>query len=218
MTSPLVNPDGYSTLSRLDERQRVVPVDRRSSTAVALDARRLAVAQPPTSWPWPRLRRRVALAGRLGRLDAGLERRHQVDDLRLLGRRPRAPRTPRRRPSARSGRAPARGSRRGTCRARTSSVSDSTSASAILHLACRTRRRRRARASSSIVGRVDDLVGVGQRRHHEPAVLGPDRRRVLLVAHHEAADGDLAALLHRPRQQHVRLGVGVGRDVVGVSK
>ena len=62
--------------------------------------------------------------------------------------------------------------------------------------------------------RVDDLVGVRQRRHHQPAVLGADRRRVLLVAHDEAADGDLAARLHRPRQQHVGLGWAVRCEVV----
>ena len=34
---------------------------------------------------------------------------------------------------------------------------------------------------------------------------GADRGDVLLVAHHEPADGHLVRRLHRPRQQHVRL-------------
>ena len=214
MTSPLVNPDGYSTLSRLDSSSSCPSTS--TVTAVRLRHRRrtrgdqadflaFGLRRSPTSgaacgpsWPprrWPRARP----SGR--RSSASRPP-------------PRAPRTPRRPPSSRSGRAPARGSRRGTCRVRTRRSATRRAPRPSCTSRAETSTSSRP-ASSSIESGQHDLVGVGQRRHHQPPVDGPDRRRVLLVAHHEAADGDLAGLLHRPGQQHVRLRVGVGRDVVG---
>ena len=46
---------------------------------------------------------------------------------------------------------------------------------------------------------VVELVGVHHRRQHQPPVDRADRGEVLLRAHHEAGDADLAALLHRLR-------------------
>ena len=66
-----------------------------------------------------------------------------------------------------------------------------------------------------LLGRVE-LVRVDHRREHQPTVDRPDRGEVLLRAHHEAGDADLAALLHRALQQRVGLERGlVGRDEVG---
>ena len=66
------------------------------------------------------------------------------------------------------------------------------------------------------LGRLVDLVGVDHRRQHEGAVLRPDCAEVLLRAHHEAGDADLARLLHRLGEQRVGLRGGlVGRHVVG---
>src|SRR5262245_11339933 len=81
MTSPLVNPDGYSTFSRFDSSSwwpstSTVTAVRFGATPRSGRLLGLGLA---------RRRRRMALARRLGRLDAGLQRRHQVDDLRLLG-------------------------------------------------------------------------------------------------------------------------------------
>ena len=64
------------------------------------------------------------------------------------------------------------------------------------------------------VGRIDHFIRIGQRGHHEPTVLGTDRCGVLLVAHHEPPDRDLAARLHRTRQENVRLRSGIGCQVV----
>ena len=38
----------------------------------------------------------------------------------------------------------------------------------------------------------DDLIGVGQRRHHQPALVGAERGGVLAAAHHEPHDRHLA--------------------------
>src|SRR5262245_44407867 len=83
MTSPLVNPEGYSTLSRL------LSESCRPSTSVVMLWLRagLTGSRGLLRLRGSLARGRVPLAGRLGRLDAGFQRRHQVDDLRLLGRR-----------------------------------------------------------------------------------------------------------------------------------
>ena len=228
MTSALVKPARVEHLVEVAQRQlparRPSIVDRRRS-------RRLLA--PPTSW-------RRLLAGRLlgrrllrGAFFAGFGRRRRR---RVPARgRPWRPRTLASSAAirsttfgssaarlghlellagglaSRSGRAPARGTRRGTSSGSNSAVSDSTSASAICDLLGFD-----TSTSSSPCELVDGRPGRRPRRRRPSSTsssrpsLGPDRRRVLLVAHHEAADGDLAGLLHRPRQQHVRLGVGAG--------
>ena len=50
-----------------------------------------------------------------------------------------------------------------------------------------------------------DLVGEAHRRHRQRAVERTDRRQVLLVAHHHRADRDASTILHRGEQQLVRL-------------
>ena len=51
----------------------------------------------------------------------------------------------------------------------------------------------------------DDLVGEPHRRHGHHRVHRPQRRRVLLVAEHEARDRHLAGVLHRLDEQRVGL-------------
>ena len=156
----------------------------------------------------------MAPAGVLGGLHARLERRHQVDHLR------------RRRPAAGAsnsspaalrldevehllavlvavllglelGRQATRRAPRPSCTSLSlTSTSSSASSSSIA-------------STGSTTSSANTIVRIISR----PSI-GPDRGDVLLVAHHEPADRHLAAVLHRPRQQHVGLGRLVGRHDV----
>ena len=148
-------------------------------------------------------RRRLALL-RLG--DALLERLHQVDHRRVLGRAP-ARRSAGRRASPRA-------------RLRRSWRYSLVSCSARLELADEAARRAaargRARPSSTrrLLGRLVDLglrvdvLGDEQRLEHERVALRPDQAELLLAGEHEAADrADLLLLQHLP-EQHVRAARG----------
>ena len=154
--------------------------------------------------------------GVLDRGEARLERGHQVRHA-SRARAPRAGRrSPRRRPSSRSARAPSRGTRRGSCDGSNSLESESISCWAILSS------RSVALSSlpsgrSSMSSRRHDLVVEEHRLHHQDVAGRADRDELLLGAQHDAGDGDLVGLLHRPQQEPVRLRRAlVGDEVVRV--
>ena len=62
--------------------------------------------------------------------------------------------------------------------------------------------------------RADHLIGVEHGLHGERVAQRPERDQVLLLAQHDARDGDLLRLPHRLQQQRVSLGGALVRDHV----